>query len=46
MKRKTEAAAIAAAGRTVGVELSDHLVLGERPAFTSLREWQGATGFR
>lgn len=37
---------LVAAGRTVGVELSDHLVLGERPAFTSLREWQGATGFR
>lgn len=44
MKRKTVAAAIAVAGRTVGVELSDHLLLGDRPMFTSLREWQGAIG--
>ncbi len=29
---------LVAAGKTVGVELSDHLVLGERPTFTSMRE--------
>jgi DNA repair protein RadC len=30
--------ALVAAGKTVGVELADHLVLGDRPNFTSLRE--------
>ena len=30
--------ALVAAGMTVGVELADHLVLGDRPTFTSMRE--------